>query len=105
MEVDTHTHGIQLSQTQSLDTAAAETAARAKAKARARAKASIADTVELILWLKSEQARITRECKELNSQGYQTTALYSYWRILEKQIQALEFELIVEKSDDMALEE
>ncbi|KAF9134887.1 hypothetical protein BGW39_005602, partial [Mortierella sp. 14UC] len=82
MEVDTLPS--ELSQTHLSTTAAS----------KAKAKASIADTVELILWLKTEQARITREVRQLNSQGYQTTALYSYWRILEKQIKALELELI-----------
>ncbi|KAG0058648.1 hypothetical protein BGZ89_001090 [Linnemannia elongata] len=79
-------------------------ATAAKVKAKAKAKASITDTVELILWLKTEQARITREVKQLNAQGYQTTALYNYWHILENQIKALEFELILEKSAELAIE-
>ncbi|KAG0375815.1 hypothetical protein BGX24_008631 [Mortierella sp. AD032] len=93
MEVHTHTNEVSLAQHQV-----------AKAAARAKAKASITDTVELILWLKTEQARIAREVRQLNSQGYQTTALHSYWRILEKQIKALELELIVEQSANLALD-
>lgn len=78
--------------------------AKARDKAKAKAKASITDTVELIIWLKTEQARITREVKQLNAQGYQTTALHNYWHILENQVKALEFELIVEKSAELAIE-
>ncbi|KAF9537151.1 hypothetical protein EC957_008768 [Mortierella hygrophila] len=103
MEVETPTN--ELSQTQyHYQQQQQVMAAAAKAKTKAKAKASITDTVELILWLKTEQARITREVKQLNAQGYQTTALYNYWHILENQIKALEFELILEKSAELAIE-
>ncbi|KAG9066016.1 hypothetical protein KI688_001235 [Linnemannia hyalina] len=103
MEVETPTN--ELSQTQyHYQQQQQVMAAAAKAKTKTKAKASITDTVELILWLKTEQARITREVKQLNAQGYQTTALYNYWHILENQIKALEFELILEKSAELAIE-
>lgn len=101
MEVETQTN--ELSQTQHHLQQQQQQQAMAAA-AKAKAKASITDTVELILWLKTEQARITREVKQLNAQGYQTTALYNYWHILENQIKALEFELILEKSAELAIE-
>jgi len=75
-----------------------------RAKTKVKARASISDTVKLILWLKAEQMRIVQEVKELNLQGYQTTALHNYWRILENQVRALEFEVIVEKSGNLSLE-
>ncbi|KAF9082704.1 hypothetical protein BGX29_011973 [Mortierella sp. GBA35] len=77
---------------------------KTKIKVKTEAEATSADTVALILWMKSEQARITREMEDLNAQGYTTHSLHVHWHFLAKQVQKLEYDLVLEQSAKLSLD-
>ncbi|KAF9964959.1 Diphthine methyltransferase [Mortierella alpina] len=61
------------------------------------------DMAELIDWFKKEHQRVQGEVRVLREQGQEPVALVAFCEMLQKQIQSLEMEDVIEKSATLSL--